>query len=86
MINRFREASTELEGGDAMSGNRFAAMFDTRSEPGNLRPLAAAFVPYPTGFSPNAHQQWVYQKAYEQALEEVALMARRQRMFAFSLN
>jgi hypothetical protein len=69
-----------------MSGNRFAAMFDTRSELGNLRPLAAAFVPHPTGFFPNAQQQWVYQKAYEQAVEEVALMARNQRINAFSLN
>ena len=69
-----------------MIGNRFAAVFNTRSEPENLRPLAAAFVPYPTGFFPNAQQQWVYQKAYEQALEEVALMARKQRLYAFSLN
>jgi hypothetical protein len=70
-----------------MSRNRFAAMVvDIRSEPGNLRPLAAAFVPYPTGFYPNAQQEWVYQRAYEQALEEVARITLKQRMYAFSLN
>jgi hypothetical protein len=68
-----------------MSRNRFA-LFDRNREPANLRPLAAAFVPYPAGFFPNAQQQWIYQKAYEQALEEVARMARTQRLYAFSLN
>ena len=49
-----------------MSRNRIAAIINARSEPGNLRPLAAGFVPCPAGFFPSPSQQWIYQMAYEQ--------------------
>ena len=64
-----------------MIQHRFSTMLDSRSDPDQ-----AAFVACPACFVPNASQQWIYQKAYEQAQEQVALMARRLRMYAFSLN
>jgi hypothetical protein len=69
-----------------MSRNRLAGIFNISRAPGNPSPQAGAFVPCPAGFIPNAQQQWIYQKAYEQAQEEAALVARTQWMYVFSLN
>jgi hypothetical protein len=85
MIDRFQSLDG-FRGETTMSQHRFSAMFGNTSEPGQLRQPPAAFVPYPTGFFPDASQQWIYQQAYEQAQREVALMAQRRRICAFSVN
>lgn len=68
-----------------MSRNRLSAILDTGNAP--IGPVPGfAFVLCPAGMVVSAVQQWIYQMAYERAREEVALMARRRRMYAVSLN
>jgi hypothetical protein len=64
-----------------MIQHRFSTMLDSRSDPDQ-----AAFVACPACFVPNASQQWIYQKAYEQAQKEVTLMTLRRRIYAVSVN